>query len=147
MAKATLTLRPAKAPVILMAVVGTPFLILGAWIGVEMIHDGAWDIVTALTGVAVFLFGLWLWLEIGTVRICLTPDFLLLRRFWRTRWRVPRESVVLKPGNVGDRGLFPGLRAYEAGKGRHVGEILSVQFRPADLQRLQQALADDQPGA
>ena len=145
MVKATLILKPALAPMILMAVIATPFLILGVWVAIEMIQHADWDIITALSSVCISLMGLWLLCEVATVRICLTPDFLLLQRFWHTRWRVRRESVVLKPGNVGDRGLFPGIRAYEVGKRRHVGEILSIQFRAADLERLQQALADDRP--
>ena len=142
MSKTTLILKPAIFPMVLMAAIGTPFLVVGVWVAADMVRSGDWDVVTVVSGLAVVLLGLWLPLEVATVRIRLTSDSFLLRRFWHTRWAVSRNLASLVPGAVGDGGFLPGLKVYESGKPKHVGEILNTQFRAADLDRLQRALEE-----
>jgi hypothetical protein len=144
MRNATLILRPALATMISVAVIATPFLLLGASAAVEIARTGDPDILALVGCTGIFLFGLWLLLEVATVRICLTRDRLLLQRFWRTRWSVRRKSAILTPGRAGDGAILSGLRVYETGRTGRVGEILNAQFRTVDLERLQRALADDQ---
>lgn len=140
MSEETIILRPALIPMIFMAVVGAPFILLGVWVGIDASQNEGWTLITVASVAGAILLGGWCCLEIATVRIYLTPDDLLLRRFWRTRWSVRRVNALLKPGTVGDGGVLPGLRVYDVGQTRHVGEILSVQFRPTDLERLRLAL-------
>jgi len=140
MSEDTIILRPAFTPVILMAIIGAPFIVLGIWVGIDASRSGDWTLVTVVSAGGVFLLGSWLSLEIATVRIYLTQDELRLRRFWHTRWSVPRTNVLLEAGRVGDGGFLPGLKVYDVSKRRHIGEILNAQFRPADLERLCEAV-------
>jgi hypothetical protein len=145
MPKTTLVLKPAIFPMTSLAVIGLPFLALGIWVAVDMVRTGDWSVITVISSLGVILLGLWLSLEVATVRIYLTPDALLLRRFWRTRWVVLRNRASLVPDFVGQGGFLPGLRVYETGKAGHVGEILNTQFRSADLERLQRVLEENTP--
>ncbi|MDP1911710.1 hypothetical protein [Brevundimonas sp.] len=136
----TLTLRPALGAIVPMAIVSAFFLFVGIGALSEMQGTDEWKSINLASSGALIVFALWAGLLVPTARIHLTPDSLFLRRFWHTRWRVPRARAVLCSGGVGPEGLLPGMAVYDSGTDKKIGEILAAQFHPGDLQHLQRML-------
>ncbi len=136
----TLTLRPALGAIVPMVLVSAFLLCLGIGALIEMRGTGEWNSITMAFSGALIVFALWAGLMVPTARIHLTPDSLFLRRFWHTRWRVPRAKAVLCSGGVGPEGILPGMAVYDSGTDKKIGEILATQFHPSDLQHLQRML-------
>ncbi|WP_421932359.1 hypothetical protein [Phenylobacterium sp.] len=135
------TIRPAKAGQVIMACIGTPFIVLSVVGGWALAKDG--DIPMALfAGGFLFLLGGWCVLEIATVRLHLSADRLWLTRYWHTRWSIPRASAELQAGGVGDVPILPGIRVFDRRTGKKVGEIISGQFPADDLARLRAELTE-----
>lgn len=69
--------------------------------------------------------------KVATLKIELTADRLVLRRFWRPVWSAPREAVVVWQNPR--TGLYGVL---EKATGREVGAIAASPFRANDLEML-----------
>jgi hypothetical protein len=137
------TIRPAIGPQVLLACIGAPFIALAVAAVVSEWGHVSW--IGWASAVVLLCLGGWCMGEVSSVRIRLTPDCLKLRRWWLTRWSVPRERAELREGLIGDGNLVPGYRVLDRSTGAKVGEIVAVQFRRADLLKLAAMFAPPRP--
>jgi hypothetical protein len=140
MSNAHRTIRPAKAGQLIMACIGVPVMLLSGGGGAFLALGG--DLASAAYAIPLFVLGSWCVLEISTVRLHLSEDRVWLTRWWHTRWSIARDRAELRPARVGDIAVLPGLHVIDRTTGQKVGEIISGQFRTADISELAAALAN-----
>jgi len=122
------TIRPALAALILLAVPLSPGIVLGV---LTWLHrDGV------LAGSFLFAGALAIWLSVATLRVELSNGILSMRRFGFTLWKVEAVHARLHDGLGGDIPVLPAVVVSDSRTRKRIGSILKAQFRPRDLEAL-----------
>jgi hypothetical protein len=125
--------------------VGAPCIAGSLWGGVLLLaREGPFGPIVVLPSLCL---GTWLVLQGSTVRLRLSADRLWLSRYGKTQWSVLRDAVELHGGASGETGPIVGFKVIDRASGRQVGEILSGQFAPMELDQLLRALMQPTPSA
>jgi hypothetical protein len=124
--------RPNMRAWLVLLIVASPML--GA--GVVLFIDDPSHWLESLIGVAM---GLWLLGFNATLRLVLTSDEVLLKRFGMTVWRGPLKGTRLVDGRGGQPPIVP---AYVLRRGRmDVGYILKTWFSDETIAELRSSLS------
>lgn len=125
--------------------VGAPCIAGSLWGGVLLLaREGPFGPVVVLPPLCL---GAWLVLQGSTVRLRLSADRLWLSRYGKTQWSILRDAVELHGGASGETGPIVGFKVIDRASGRQVGEIVSGQFEPMELDHLVRALMQPTPSA
>lgn len=120
-----MVIRPASSTILIMAALVSvgPILFM-----ISIIFQ-----VEILFGIGLLSLSSIIWLSVATVRVKIFDDRLEKWVFWRRRWSIAWDRVLLKDGRGGDFSFVPALIVMDKNSGEKIGEILKPQFNSRDI--------------
>lgn len=119
------TLRPAISTSVILAVAVSPIAAI-ALRGIIDAPLAAWALLCGSAAVVLYTL---------SVRVDLDDGEITFRRYGRIVWRCELARVAFEDGRVGDFGVGRGIVVTDAHTGEKVGEIISSNFHPDELER------------